>query len=396
MNHLPETTPPTLRDCAAQALELRGWALGVLTGRSAAAPPPAERTAWEIFLKVERCAHPLRTLLAAAEVEVDALGHGELARCGVNEAMHVLAFRDEAARLARLLAERGWEGVVLKGGTSILGGGTEVDVRDMDLLVSREHALPFAAALDAAGYQRGEVELRPGAPGRHELAGRKRPNGMLVEVHYALPPVSADVNVAATGPLPLAPFRRLAPTEHLWHVLTHGALHHPERRGSLRDLVVAATAVGWCTPDEVAAAVRRAEARGDAPALARMLEMARAMNGDGELADLFTREAATAYLLYAYWVRRRPREHALLALGRTAHALTAANGEYGRLWVGTPVSAFSRGYAGHRWIDRHVPLAGAAGRALWRAAHLAAAAVPGAWMARTARHLVAAAATNGA
>jgi hypothetical protein len=51
------------------------------------------------------------------------------------------------------------------------------------------------------------------------------------------------------------------------------------------------------------------------------------------------------------------------------------------------VSAFSRGYAGHRRIDRVLPGLGYAGRSLWRAANLAAAALPGAWLAGTARVL---------
>jgi hypothetical protein len=94
--------------------------------------------------------------------------------------------------------------------------------------------------------------------------------------------------------------------------------------------------------------------------------------------DRFAREAATAYLLYAFSRRHRPPAPLLLALGRTAHSLTSGAGEYGRLWVGSHVSAFSRGYAGHRRIDRLLPGLGYAGRSLWRAANLAAAALPGA------------------
>ena len=61
--------------------------------------------------------------------------------------------------------------------------------------------------------------------------------------------------------------------------------------------------------------------------------------------DRFAREAATAYLLYAFTARHHPPTALLLALGRTAHSLASGAGEYGRLWVGTHVSAFSRGYA---------------------------------------------------
>jgi hypothetical protein len=118
-----------------------------------------------------------------------------------------------------------------------------------------------------------------------------------------------------------------------------------------------------------------------------MLAMARALSAAGPVADAFVRESATAYLVYLWTLSRRPATPLLLALGRTAHALASGRGEYLRLWAGSHVSAFSRGYAGQRRIDRVLPGVGYAGRSLWRAANLAAAAVPGAWLARTARAL---------
>jgi len=171
-------------------------------------------------------------------------------------------------------------------------------------------------------------------------------------------------------------------------VLTHGTLHHPERRGALRDLLVAASAVTWCSPAELDQVERRAAAHRSAGVLLRMLSMARELAAGGPVRDRFARESATAYLLYAWTARRHPKLPLLLALGRTAHALASGPTEYRRLWAGSHVSAFSRGYAGHRSIDRLLPGLGYLGRSLWRAAHLAAAAVPGAWMARTARTLV--------
>jgi hypothetical protein len=171
-------------------------------------------------------------------------------------------------------------------------------------------------------------------------------------------------------------------------VLTHGTLHHPERRGALRDLLVAAEAVSWCSPAELGEVERRVAAHRSAGVLLRMLSMARELAGGGRVQDRFAPESATAYLLYAWTSRRRPAPQLLLALGRTAHALASGTaGEYRRLWAGSHVSAFSRGYAGHRAIDRVLPGLGYLGRSLWRAGHLAAAALPGAWMARTARNL---------
>jgi hypothetical protein len=344
-----------------------------------------------VFLAIERCALPLRDTLAAAELLEQA---PDEARCAlesraVNEAMHVLALRREAGEVAGLLRSHGWEAAVLKGGATVLAGGREVDVRDLDLLVSPDQAPALAAVLDGAGYEAREVDLTPGTPNRHELAGRMRPGGMIVEVHFDLAPVSdnPDSHAGDTLPLPVTGLRRLPPGPNLWHVLTHGTLHHPERRGALRDLLVAASAVTWCADAELAEVERRAAAHRSAGVLLRMLSMAGELARSGPVHDRFARESATAYLLYAWTSRRRPAMPMLLALGRTAHALTSGPAEYRQLWAGSHVSAFSRGYAGQRAIDRVLPGVGYLGRSLWRAAHLAAAAVPGAWMARTARAL---------
>ncbi|SOD02900.1 Uncharacterised nucleotidyltransferase [bacterium JGI 053] len=379
-----------LREAAGGALRLRAWALPLLAGAPPSLPPAVGAQAWSVFLAIERCALPLRDALAAVDLleEADEAARSALGARAVNEAMHVLALRREAADVAALLRRHGWEGVVLKGGATVLGGGRELDVQDLDLLLPPGEARALAAVLDQAGYERHEADLPPGAPNRHQLAARMRPGGMTVEVHVDLAPLGQAVDLDAdTLPLPVAGLRRLRSTAHLWHVLTHGTLHHPERRGALRDLLVAASAAGWCTPAELAEVERRVAAHGRGEVLGRMLAMARGLAAGAAVDDRFAREAATAYLLYAFTARHRPPTALLLALGRTAHSLASGAGEYGRLWVGTHVSAFSRGYVGERRIDRVLPGLGYAGRSLWRAANLAAAAVPGAWLAGTARAL---------
>jgi len=379
-----------LRPAAREALRLRAWALPLLAGAPATLPPAAGAQGWSVFLAIERCALPLRDALAAADLldAADEAARAALDERAVNEAMHVLALRREAAEVAALLRRHGWEAVVLKGGATVLGGGRELDVLDLDLLLPPGQARALAAVLDREGYERDEADLPPGAPNRHQLAGRMRPGGMTVEVHEDLAPVGHHPGAAeGTLPLPVAGLRRLRSAVHLWHVLTHGTLHHPERRGALRDLLVAASAAAWCSPAELAEVAGWVAAHPRAEVLGRMLAMARALAAGGPVPDRFAREAATAYLLYAFTTRHHPPTALLLALGRTAHSLASGAGEYGRLWVGTHVSAFSRGYAGERRIDRVLPGVAYAGRSLWRAANLAAAAVPGAWLAGTARSL---------
>jgi len=376
------------RQSAAGALRLREWALGVLTGAPPSLPPQAGPEAWDTFLRVERCAYPLRRVLAAAGLleQLRGAAHEALERRGVGEAVKVLALRHEAAHVARLLGEHGWEGIVLKGGAAVLANSCEVDVTDLDVLVRPEQSRAVAARFDAAGYRRQDPDFGPGAPNRHEMATRVREKAIPVELHFALaPPLERDP-WAGAEPLPVPGLLRLSSANHLWHVLSHGTLHHPERRGSLRDLLVAAAAVRWCGHDELCEVERRCAAhpRGELPG--RMLRMARSMAaGCGE--DLFRREAATAYLVYLFTRRYRPFRGLLLALGRTAFALARGQGEYGGLWYGSHISAIPRGYAGASRLDRVFPAAALAGRAAWRAANLAAAFAPAAWMARTARRL---------
>jgi hypothetical protein len=305
---------------------------------------------------------------------------------GVTEAVKVLALRHEAAHVARLLSEHGWRGIVLKGGAAVVAEACEVDVTDLDVLVRPEQSRAVAAQLDASGYRHQDFDFGPEAPNRHEMAARVRENAIPVEVHFALaPPLESDP-WAGAKPLPVPGLLRLSPPNHLWHVVSHGTLHHPERRGSLRDLLVAAAAVRWCGDDDLREVERRCAAhpRGELPA--RMLRMARSMAA-GRADDLFRREAATAYLVYLWTLRHRPFHGLLLALARTAFALARGHGEYGGLWYGSHISAIPRGYAGASRLDRLFPAAALAGRAAWRSANLAAAFAPAAWMARTARRL---------
>lgn len=373
---------------AAGSLRLRGWALEVLAGAPPTPPPVMDAATWHTFLRVERCAHPLRRILAAAGVleTLDDTARSPLERFGVDEAVTVLALRQEAAHVGKLLSERGWRGIVLKGGAAVLAGACEVDAADLDVLVPPEQSHAFAAVLDASGYQRRSADFSPDAPNRHEMAIRHREHAIPVEVHFALaPPLEGDP-WAGAAPLDVPALLRLAPVNHLWHVLQHATLHHAERRGMLRDVLVAAAAVRGCSDDELREVERRCAAHPRGVLPGSMLRMARALAG-GRVDDPFRREAVTAYLMHLAVKRYRPAHALLLALRRTAFALVHGHGEYGGLWYGSHVSAIPRGYAGDTRLDALFPAVGVVGRAAWRSANLAAAFAPAAWLARTARRL---------
>jgi hypothetical protein len=376
---------------AAGALRLREWALGLLANAPPTLPPEANERAWETFLRTERCAHPLRQVLCAARLadRLPSQAREALEARGVAEALTVLRLRHEAVQVGRLLEARGWRGMVLKGGAAVLDGACEVDLMDLDLLVPVHQASELAAALDGAGYRHDDPDFAPGTPNRHEMAARARGLGFVVEPHFdVVPPLGVDHWEGAV-PLPYPALVRMAPANQLWHVLLHATLHHAERRGCLRDLVVAAAAVRGCGADELHEVERRCAAHPNGELPARMLRMARAMVA-GEPLDLFRREAATAYLVQLWSQRYHPRAALVLALVRTAFALPRGRGEYAGLWYGSHISAIPRRYAGELWLDRVFPAAATLGRAAWRSAHLAAALPPAAWLARTARRLASA------
>ena len=374
---------------AASALRLRDWALRLFAGLPAGAAPAAGPEAWSTFLTVDRCALPLREALAGGALDALSPDAREaLQEQAVVETRRVLGLRAEAARVGALLSARGWEGIALKGGAAVLAGAATVDVQDLDVLVRPEHALELAHALDAAGFQAIGDDLPVGSAARHELSGRRAPGGLIVEVHHDLAPTSERIDAwEGTEPLPARGLRRMSGPNHLWHVLTHGTLHHPERRGALRDLLVAAAAVRLCTPAQVDAARARAATHPRGRPIGQMLEAAAALAAGRLPADALRREAATAYLVYGKMARWKPGAHLLLSFGRAAFALAAGGGEYRRLWVGTPVSVVHRGYTGSSALDRRIPALATLGRTLLRAGSVLAATVPAVGVARTARKL---------
>ncbi len=320
----PRDRPPARARRAARdavvrgALALRAPALSVLAGR---APGPAERAAlgqsadaWRLFLAAECCALPLAgalrragtwdALAPAARDAADAAAARELQR--------VLAGRAALAELDGVAAALGIAPVVLKGGAA-LADGTPLDLGDLDLLVGGDAAVALAAVLAARGYEP--------APAGGALA---RPGGIPVELH-------THVVYSGAGPAtaPLAgcrALRRLDGAPAVLLLLRHSVVHHPFRRGHLRDLVLIAHALGRCPPDAAEAVARACDADPAGPELADTLALARALHAGAPAADppAVRRAAAHKYLLaLGTWrraVRLAPRWPDLLcaALDRPA------------------------------------------------------------------------------
>lgn len=246
-----------------------------------------------------------------------------------------------------VLAGLGAAGVALKGAVPLLAGGERLDLADVDLMVPPELVAPLASGLEQGGYRLGKDAAVPvAAPGGWERAVRAAQGSVQAELHVGVPFTGPDADPAAGArPTRLPGILVPAAAEHLWHVLVHGTLHHPDRRGVLRELLLLREAATACTPLERAEVRRRASAHPDAGLLSRGLDGAEALGAGGP--DRFAAEAALRYVMaerHASLPRRlRP------WLWRAAFALLAGGGEYRRLWFGGPASAGGQGALRLAW-----------------------------------------------
>lgn len=379
---------------AAHALRLRGWTLRLLAGGgpAAAGPPPAvTAAAWDVFLRGERCALPLRAALGPDGASaLPPEGAGQVEARASREAQRGLAGRAQLRGLGRLLAERGWTGIVLKGGAMLAAGEVRVDVGDIDLLLPPEQAFQLVRLLDAGGASATDPDPWEHSTQDFHLAPRTGHDQLPLEVHFRIPfAVGVD---PWRAPLPSGTpgIARLAPADHLWHVLVHCVEHHLERRGMIRDLVLLRGALDACTPDDEASVARRAAAHGSAAALTAMLRMARALAHGQAPGDPFPQAAALRYLLAsgaAPFAPATPR-----GLETTSAAAALVSGMYLRRWFGEPSSVLTLPSArGSRWLDQRIPLLALPARAAWRGTRLALVTLPALRLARAARRLAAAA-----
>ena len=238
------------------ALAIRRAAAPLLLGgeflpaRWSAVPP--ERSAWELFLRSDRCALPLQTALDA--------GHGEtpgrewaapLAGAARRELARVMVARQHLRQLASIAAATRLRVLLLKGGAAA-AGAAPLDLADVDLLVANAAA---AEALAGQLLAQGWTDTDLGGAGRvsHCLIKHDLP----IEIHTTL--VSGEPQDEGlwerSDEVPgLDPLRQLGPDDALRHVARHVALDHPNRRMRLRDLMLIAREARRATTAEVAQA----------------------------------------------------------------------------------------------------------------------------------------------
>lgn len=118
-----------------------------------------------------------------------------------------------------------------------------LDLVDLDLLLEPVTASDLASALERIGYR------ATGHSNPRHLRARSRDGGVSIEIHTTLDLSGAPLPRQVWNglvPIPRLGLFRLGAAEHLWHLLQHVVLGHPERRGLLRELLLLQHAVGEC------------------------------------------------------------------------------------------------------------------------------------------------------
>lgn len=346
---------------AEEALRVRGWALGVLAGAGDAAPPAASAEGWRAFLAAEGCALPLRARLAAplpapAGEVLDAAAAAELRR--------VLSARGQLRLLGRMAERRGWRLVVLKGGAHAHDDRAAVDLVDVDVLGRAGELDELAAMLREQGYR----QVSP--PSSHGAGDWAAPGGIQVELHHAVPGVE-PFHPVWDRIVPAGALWRLHPADHLWHLLVHAVVQHPDRRGRLRDLLLMAAALEGCDAASREEVARRIAADPYAEALRASLEIAGSLaEGTAPPADPFPTVAATRYLVMGWKRGRLPPVVATFA-GVAVFARFGGHGGETGTWTHSGMG-LERPSAlpGFGWLHRHAPRAERAARMALRNAPL--------------------------
>jgi len=281
------------------ALLLRAWALDLLIRRGPATRPPAwgasdSLATWELFLRSERCSLPLRSRLAAGSPSLLGVGAAQLLeRLATIELQRAISARGQLLEIGRLAAAHRLEPIVLKGGVAALSDDDPVDLADVDILLPREHGELLARLLNERGYRSTIAGSAAHLPACFD------PEALPIEVHFAINDLNESGELRARArPFPEFPgLWRLSPPDHLWHLLVHSAVSHPDRRGSLRDLLLIKSAARQCSAAELEHVSARIATLSRSAPLSAMLGLARAVGSGVARIDCFRPEAAANYLL---------------------------------------------------------------------------------------------------
>ena len=255
-------------------LTLRRWALEVLGGRRSVPVAGWNDISLRLFLESERCATHLARCLDSPEGRASVPGEvrDRIAQRSNEENGRIRSAREHLAVVGEIASEHGWHVAALKGSVVAVAEDHAIDLVDVDLLADPEEARQLAAELDRKGY-------RPvGHSSPRHLTARIKNDSIPIEIHTTLS--------SAGAPLPGELWDRLAPLEavpgicrlgwrdHLWHLLEHMVIDHPERCGLIRELMLIGQAIAECGEADLTAVNSRIDGCSHRGALREVFEAA--------------------------------------------------------------------------------------------------------------------------
>jgi hypothetical protein len=229
---------------------LRCWAAAALDSHLRGDPittiPDAPAWAWQHLATHDRVATSLVVACTASSLPVpDALRQHAL-RDG-QQRLLLLARLHEVTAIA---AGVGIPVLLLKG-TADLGEPLLSPSGDLDLFVRLEQLRPLADALVRAGWSAPDWQRRASKPG---VTLSRDHDPVPVDLHAVWFNMREDTGREvwdAPVAIPSLPgHHRPATRLQTWHLLLHGALQHPERRGCLRDTLRLHRLVHGCSTED--------------------------------------------------------------------------------------------------------------------------------------------------
>ncbi|MDQ6886521.1 MAG: nucleotidyltransferase family protein [Gemmatimonadota bacterium] len=325
---------------ARQALQIRAWTLHVLAGqpappRLAAGVRSWDPLAWRCVLDVERCALPLQARLDTSGMITQLpRSVAELLRArAVGEMQRVRMATRQLNELGAAAAKAGISLVVLEGGVAALDAAHPVDLDKLDLLVPGVVAREMAVAAESLGYR------AIGEPGADRLAPRTRPSSFALEIHLTTHSSGEALDAdswSRVRPIPGAPgLSQLGGAEQLMYVVERSAVDDPQRRGSVRDLLLAGQAVLRCSQSELEQVRRWVQGHPSSTALRAVIALARSLQQGRVSADGLAQVAATNYLMHGLADSATFPQELRVSMGDCVSALIGGRGGHRRLWEAT-------------------------------------------------------------
>ncbi|MFQ5702919.1 MAG: nucleotidyltransferase family protein [Gemmatimonadales bacterium] len=296
--------------------------------------------AWRLFNTIEHCALPLSSRMGPNHISRLSSDVQQLLKeSAAYEFGRTVLARNELNKIAAIARERDLRPIVLKGGISAFTRQSPVDLVDIDILLPNRDAHELATVLDDRGYRSGFSSAR-------HMTERFGPGSSQVEIHVTLDrqgsATSEEIWNRAVPLLGADYLWQLAPSDHLWHILTHSTLDHPMRRGRLRDLVVTAGAIEQCTEDDLAVVRDRIGHHEKAELLEALLHVANSVLKHELPGDPFQAVALDNYMVHAALRRLKVPHRFFEDLKPSVFALLHGPEERRQLWADTRLVSLAR------------------------------------------------------